>query len=137
MVIMWRTGNAHYRQHCYNTLWRKCCASLEAFAYRLLILHCGQQCSQAKIKAMHRSTVVHNIQLIRLSFNISWCKLLEKWNCVYNRYVWKTSSLSTVVWPTRTHIKQQTHFLHPSSTEHIVSLLIYAIRPWLYILFIY
>ena len=43
----------------------------------------------------------------------------------------KTSSLSTAVRPTRTHIKQQQYFWHPTSRRHIVLLLIYAIRPCL------
>ena len=47
-------------------------------------------------------------------------------------YVIKTSSLSTVVKPTMTRIKQQKYFWHPTSTEHISLLLIYAIRPWPY-----
>ena len=54
--------------------------------------------------------------------------LLEK----QHKSMSKTSSLSTVVRPTMTHIKQQKYFWYLSSTLHISLQLIYAVRPWPY-----
>ena len=53
-------------------------------------------------------------------------------HCYIQIYVKKTSSLSTVVRPTMTHIKQLKYFWHPTSRGHISLLLIYAIRSWPY-----
>ena len=73
--------------------------------------------------------------LLRICILALFYRLHDTWSVILSIiiiYVEKTSSLSTVVRPTLTHMKQQKHLWHPTSSGHMSLLLIYAIRPWPY-----